>query len=316
MRSVRTKAYFEDIDFHIVQELLKAKVSIKICVAWISWIKYAPTFDQLTRRGVVVEVIYNDDYINKKNFYPPLHKTILYPVKARGSALMHNKFCVIDDSTLITGSFNWSRNARRHFENLVVIQNDFKLIKKFLTEYRDLKNYFIDYAQQTKYQCQYESEDNFRRCRSGSFNLGVLGHESGQYDESLIEIWNICLRHEHGSFLGEHHENHLYTYLGLTDAPIYDDEGEYDKGAMHSELNQEIKQIEDIKTHFENRSKHPIHAIGKVQMLNENEHIERGDEQEFGINIFWRDMYFRKVIPDIIHDDGYGLIGDIIQRHR
>lgn len=315
MRSVTTKAYFEDIDFHIVQELLRARKSIKICVAWISWKKYSSIFDQLTLRGVIVEVIYNDDFINRKNFHPPTHKTILYPVKARGGALMHNKFCIVDDSVLITGSFNWSKNARRHFENLVIIENDFKLVKKFLTEYRDLKNYFSDYAQQAKIQCLYESDDNFRQCRAGSFNLGILGHESGKYDESLIEIWNICLRHEHGSFLGEYHENHLHTYLGLTDAPIFDDGIEYDKDAMLSELNQEATQITDIQNHFVNRSKYPIHAIGIVSMLNENEHLEWGEEQEFGINIFWRDMYFRKVVPDIINDDGYGFISNIISRH-
>jgi len=314
MRSVSTKAYFEDIDFHIVQELLRARESIKICVAWISWKKYAPIFDQLTRKGVTVEVIYNDDFINKKNFLSPTHNTILYPVKARAGALMHNKFCIVDDSMLITGSFNWSKNARKHFENLVIIENDFKLVKKFLTEYRDLKNYFSDYALQSKIQCQYESDDNVKRCRAGSYNLGILGHESGKYDESLIEIWNICLRHEHGSFLGEHYENHLYSYLGLTDAPIHDDGIEYDKEAMHRELSQEATQIAETKKHFVHRSKHTIHAIGIVSILNENEHLEMGEEQEFGINIFWRDMYFRKVIPDIIYDDGYGFIRNIINR--
>jgi len=316
MHSVSTKAYFEDIDFHIVQELLKARESVKICVAWISWNKYSPIFDQLTNRDVIVEVIYNDDFINQKNFHPPSHKTSLYPVKARGSALMHNKFCIVDDSIIITGSFNWSRNARRHFENLVIIENDIKLVKKFIFEYQDLKNYFSDYAQQNKIQCLYQSDDHFRQCRAGSYNLGVLGHESGKYDESLIEVWNVCLLHEHGTFVGEYHENHLHSYLGLKDEPIYDDDLEYDRDAMYSELKQEYQQITDIKNHFLNRSEYPIHAIGVVSILNENEHLEWGEEQEFAIHISWRDMYYRKVVSDIIYDDGYGFISSIINKHR
>jgi hypothetical protein len=315
MHSVSTKAYFEEIDFHVVQELLRARDSVKICVAWISWQKYASVFDQLTHRGVKVEVIYNDDYINKKNFYSPSRATILYPLKARGNALMHNKFCIVDDSTIITGSFNWSINARRHFENLVVIENDFKLVKKFLTEYQDLKSYFSDYALQTKIQCLYGSGDGLRQCRASSYNLGVLGNESGKYDESLIDIWNICLRHEHGTFLGEYHEQHLHTYLGLKDAPDYDDGFEYDKNSMYNELNQEFKQIKDIHDHFVNRSRHPIHAIGIVAMLNHNEHLKWGEEPEYGINIFWRDMYYRKIVPETIYDDGYGFINSIINRH-
>jgi len=314
MLTVSTKAYFEEIDFHIVQELLRATKSVKICVAWISWNKYSSVFDKLTRRGISVEVIFNDDHINKKNFIPPTHSTILYPVKARGSALMHNKFCIIDDSTIITGSFNWSRNAIRHFENLVVIENDFRLIKSFLTEFQDLKNYFSDYAQQTKIQCLYESEDSGRRCRSASYNLGIMGHENGKYDESLIDVWNICRLHGHCSFLGEYHEQYLQTYLGLKDSPIYDDGYEYDQSTMYDELKQESKQITNIHNHFINRSNHPIHAIGYVSILNQNEHLEWNHEPEFGINIIWRDMFYRKKIPDIIYDD-YGHMSQIINKH-
>ena len=314
MYMTSTNAYFEDIGSHVVQELMKAKASVKICVAWISWAKYSPVFDRLTQRGVMVDIIYNDDYINRKNFQPlsPLIKP--FPVRARGNALMHNKFCIIDDSTLITGSFNWSENAGRHFENLVVIENDFKLIKKFLFEFQDLKNYFSFFAQYSGIRCLFH--ENIAQCRAASFNLGVLGHESGKYDDSLIEIWNVCLSYEHGTFLGEHHENHLHNYLGLNDEPDDDYNAVYDKHAMLLEVDKEFRQINEIRNHFISRSKQPIHAIGVVSLLNENEHLEWGEEQEFCINIFWRDMYYRKVIPDIIYDDGYGFINTIISKHR
>ena len=314
MHTTRTNAYFEDIGFHVVQELMKAKESVKICVAWISWAKYSPVFDRLTQKGVRVEVIYNDDLINRKNFQPPSPLTNLFPVRARGNALMHNKFCIIDDSTLITGSFNWSENAGRHFENLVVIENDFKLIKKFFFEFQDLKNYFSDFAQNNKIRCLFH--DGITQCRAASFNLGLLGHESGKYDDSLIEIWNVCLRHEHGTFLGEYYENHLHTYLGLKDEPDDDYDAIYDKHAMLLEVDKEFRQIDEIRNHFIYRGGKPIHAIGIVSILNESEHLEWGEEQEFGINIFWRDMYYRKVVPDIIYDDGYGFINSIISKHR
>jgi phosphatidylserine/phosphatidylglycerophosphate/cardiolipin synthase-like enzyme len=42
----------------------------------------------------------------------------------RNSALMHHKFFVIDNSTVITGSFNPTKNAdRRNDDNLVIIKN-------------------------------------------------------------------------------------------------------------------------------------------------------------------------------------------------
>lgn len=313
MRTISTHAYFEEIDFNIEKELMKAKESVKVCVAWISWKKYVPIFDQLTNRGVSVEVIYNDDPINKRYFIAPSSLTNLYPVKARFRSLMHNKFCIIDDSIILTGSFNWSKNARMHFENLVVIKYDFKLVKQFLTEFIDLKNYYSDFAQKNKIQCQYHEDDI--QCRAASYNLGILGHESGLYDSSTIEIWNVCLSCGHGTFVGEYHENHLHSHLGLKDGHDYDHHAIYDKYFMLNEVEQEFKQIENIRYHFISRCKQPIHAIGVVSVLNINEHLEYNEAQEFGINIFWRDMYYRKVVPEIIYDDGSEFISSIINNH-
>jgi phosphatidylserine/phosphatidylglycerophosphate/cardiolipin synthase-like enzyme len=40
---------------------------------------------------------------------------------------MHNKFCVIDNQKVITGSYNWSKNAEnKNDENVAVVyDNDF-----------------------------------------------------------------------------------------------------------------------------------------------------------------------------------------------
>ncbi|PHP91278.1 hypothetical protein CBF17_024185, partial [Pantoea agglomerans] len=51
---------------------------------------------------------------------------------------MHHNFCIIDDATLITGSYNWSSSAAYHYENIVIIKNDFKLIRQFKHEFTDL----------------------------------------------------------------------------------------------------------------------------------------------------------------------------------
>ena len=41
-----------------------------------------------------------------------------------GFGLMHNKFAVIDDKSLITGSFNWTQTAEeRNEENLLIISD-------------------------------------------------------------------------------------------------------------------------------------------------------------------------------------------------
>lgn len=310
---IKTTSHFEDIGFHIRQEISKAKESIKICVAWISWIDYNGILEELSRKGVSVEILYNDDHLNRKHFIKPDESINLFPVKGRFyHSLMHNKFCIIDNRIIVTGSFNWSRRAFYHFENIVFIENDFKLVKNFLHEFEDLKNYFYGFNNHEKIQC---GTKDSTQCKSQSYNLGIFGNESGLYDESLVDIWNICLSNGHVSFLGEEYENHLHSYLGLTEQPDWDGvDGFYDRESMLNEFRQERAQIQMIQNYFNTHQGTKIHAIGAVVMENSNEHLKWGEDPNYAINILWRDMYYRKLIPDTLYDGFYD-ISSIINRH-
>jgi len=55
--------------------------------------------------------------------------------KKRENANMHNKFAVIDGKVVITGSYNWTRNAEElNDENLLIIKDEPEISKKF-TDY-------------------------------------------------------------------------------------------------------------------------------------------------------------------------------------
>ena len=56
---------------------------------------------------------------------------------------MHNKFVVIDDSHLITGSFNWTVQAgKSNQENILVVDNPY-YIEKYNTEFEGLWKQFV-----------------------------------------------------------------------------------------------------------------------------------------------------------------------------
>jgi phosphatidylserine/phosphatidylglycerophosphate/cardiolipin synthase-like enzyme len=56
-------------------------------------------------------------------------------VYGSGSGSFHHKFCIGDGDALITGSFNWSRNAdQRNAENFVIIRLMY-VIKSFQVEF-------------------------------------------------------------------------------------------------------------------------------------------------------------------------------------
>ncbi len=74
------------------------------------------------KRGVKVRVIMEERNVDKYSEYEKLVKAGV-PVKLDdNSALMHNKFMVIDGKVVLTGSFNYTNSAdKRNDENLVVI---------------------------------------------------------------------------------------------------------------------------------------------------------------------------------------------------
>ncbi len=65
------------------------------------------------------------------------HKT--YGDKYEG--IMHNKFAIIDNKVLITGSYNWTHSAEElNNENLLIIKEDSNLIREFRQEFIKLWN--------------------------------------------------------------------------------------------------------------------------------------------------------------------------------
>jgi hypothetical protein len=141
---MQTQAYFDDIQLQILYELRKASSSIHIAVAWFT---DPEIFEQLCQKagsGVRVELIVINDSINRKSGIQHERLRNLGGVcmmvgdKKKGSAIMHNKFCVIDGATIITGSYNWSRQAQQNSENITIISDHPELAQQFIEEFESI----------------------------------------------------------------------------------------------------------------------------------------------------------------------------------
>lgn len=144
------KAYFEHIFKEIIQELDIAKESIKVCVAWFTDCDIYDVLVKKAREGVSVEVVLANHTINKSSRID-FKELLSYggSVSYLGSInsgskdrLMHNKFCLIDGATLMTGSYNWSYKARFNDENLLVIKNESQVIEAFKAKFYQLQPQF------------------------------------------------------------------------------------------------------------------------------------------------------------------------------
>ena len=87
--------------------------------------------------GVDVKVISFDDHTNAKfgvNIESIPHKMIS---GTRGGT-MHNKFCVIDNQKVITGSYNWSVNAENKNDENAAVMYDDERASDYSVEFRNL----------------------------------------------------------------------------------------------------------------------------------------------------------------------------------
>ncbi|NQX38834.1 PLD-like domain-containing protein [Pedobacter steynii] len=141
---METHAYFTDIRVHILAELETAKVSIYVAVAWFTDARLFNVICKKATEGIDVQLIIVDDHINSSSSlrYEELIDAggrFFSIDSARFGNLMHNKFCVIDASTTITGSFNWSIRAGSNHENITVTKDNTVLAESFLSEFKSIK---------------------------------------------------------------------------------------------------------------------------------------------------------------------------------
>ncbi len=146
---MQTEAIFENIAERIQSEISNAQKSIFIAVAWFT---NKELFDELVNKansGCTIALIISNDRINQRSKidYEQLNinNSRVYKVGNGETELMHNKFCVIDYSTVITGSYNWSYKAENNFENIIITADDTILAEQFVSEFKIIrKQYFPD----------------------------------------------------------------------------------------------------------------------------------------------------------------------------
>lgn len=133
------ESYFGDILSKIQSELFDAGRSIRIAVSWFTNYALFKTVNELADKGVDVEIVINNDLINNGgyclNFNELISKESVRFYLVEYPHLLHHKFCIIDDKTVINGSYNWTRFSGSNYENIMIIRNDVNIISAFNDEF-------------------------------------------------------------------------------------------------------------------------------------------------------------------------------------
>lgn len=157
---------FSSIENRIINEVMLARQSIKIAVAWFNQRSILNILTMKTKGGVSVELILNYDDVNT-NSQNSLDFTdfkesggVLIWAHCKSST-MHEKFCIIDDETVLHGTYNWTNRAeKRNDEHLCVCKGEPNMAAKFVSRFYELKD---KYSQETNYSSQIKKQEKIKK---------------------------------------------------------------------------------------------------------------------------------------------------------
>jgi phosphatidylserine/phosphatidylglycerophosphate/cardiolipin synthase-like enzyme len=126
------------ISRQIIREIDNAQSSVDVAVYSFTGRDIAKSLLNAQKRGVNVRIILDGGRAkNSTSSY------ILFRQNNMNQKLveptMHNKFAIIDEKLLITGSYNWTVSAeKRNFENILSIRNSPAVVKQYKAQFDGL----------------------------------------------------------------------------------------------------------------------------------------------------------------------------------
>lgn len=123
----------------ILNELKNAKKSIKFMAFSFTEKDLASMMITKFKEKITVDGIFDTCQIDKYSQFNTLKSNKLNVLKDGNQALMHEKTMIIDDNTVITGSYNFSVSAEtKNNEDCVIIKSD-KIANLYVQEFERLK---------------------------------------------------------------------------------------------------------------------------------------------------------------------------------
>jgi phosphatidylserine/phosphatidylglycerophosphate/cardiolipin synthase-like enzyme len=137
------KMTFEDCESMVLKHIDNAQHSIFGAVAWITNTKIIEALKRKAKEGVVIFLIADDNPTNRKSCTKLPFPIFLAKNTRKYCGLtgtMHNKFCVIDNMELLSGSFNWTGKAAEANDEEVSVDKNKENVQQALQEFKKLRN--------------------------------------------------------------------------------------------------------------------------------------------------------------------------------
>ena len=210
--------HIRDIERGVIDQICQAQRSIYIAVAWFTneYIMEALMEKIIVQPDLRIHIVVVDDHINRKGLFSRAVQMQTLGIDIRRMAkrqFLHHKFMVIDQSRVMVGSYNFTKNANRNRENMVRL--DSEIVARFFerefemitnSEYIDENIHLLlqlpDFAQKIVSAYYPFSASQLKQFRSRITVGHCFSADNGQYDQLHYEpgfIFNpVCkpVKHE------------------------------------------------------------------------------------------------------------------------
>lgn len=293
---MQTTAYFSNIADHISKELNQAEQSIYIAVAWLTNPDLFQILVDKARNGVTVQLLVSNDEINQNSaidfFELKIGNSVAYLIGNGKDDLMHNKFCVIDHSVVITGSYNWSRKAEKNnHENIVITKDDFELADQFIAQFKQIRDSYFSHSESQEFPVAkiikrleilknyvlLEDEEDIER-ESRKLNMYA-------FQQDIAEIITALKKNEFAKaielieeFIRRHHQLTIYADVELAALKLEIRHLEYQANAYDDEKTE----LEKMLILFQNRHSRELgQYISRLLHLRKLKALEENDDEKF-----------------------------------
>ena len=125
-----------DIISLLLKEIGSAKKSIHFMAFSFTQNALSSAMQDRFESGVAVRGVFEEQQVNKHSEYEEMKAAGLPVVRDGNPGAMHHKVIVVDEETVITGSYNFSKNAEEHnSENLLIIKGNPDIAQAYLAEF-------------------------------------------------------------------------------------------------------------------------------------------------------------------------------------
>lgn len=123
---------------YYIEETKKAKKSIKCMFFSFTYNELSKELIQRQKEGLDIKIIMEKSQNSQYSEYNNLNRGGVKVIWDQNPSHMHNKFCILDSNTVITGSMNPSNNGNFNNNESIIIINNEEVTKQY-------ENYFDKY---------------------------------------------------------------------------------------------------------------------------------------------------------------------------